>query len=522
MSIPPTIRAIIKKCQRNANFFVSNFCKVKHPLAGVIPFNLFSYQEQCLDEFSKNQYNIFRKTRQCFREGSPVWTPNGIKRIEEISPGDHVYTYTPDFKFESIEVNDVFHNGVKDCLKIKTETDVSISCTSDHLLLTQRGWIEAHSLKSTDILLQASDLQDSAKFSVPNGRVKSVEEDKKYDVFDLSVSPTNNFLVNGIVVHNCGMSTLCGAYALWIAMFRNSCTVLIVSKRDEDAMNFLKKNVKFVYDHLPQWMKEVWPCPPGYYNQHKIEFPTNNSLISSLTSSPDTLRSNSSTLNIIDEAAFIPCMEDMWTAGFPCVIPSTLVNVDNKIMEIGSLGDLGGETWQDIDIKVQSDDGIRCSNKLRVNKVTPTFKIKTSLGYEIECTGNHRFKDENYDWIYTKNIKVGQKLALKCGNNFDSTSSLIPLKPTKAATILKMSYPIRTPRFLDKRLAELIGYYIGDGYLRADPKRFFLCCDPQDQDLYDYFKGYLQNLDLHTFDEFRNCKILRVNNSQFIEWLSCV
>jgi hypothetical protein len=111
----------------------------------------------------------------------------------------------------------------------------------------------------------------------------------------------------------CGASTLTGSFALWYAMFYSNKTVLIVSKRDDDAKEYLARNVKFVYSNLPPWMKELWK--PETINEHTIAF-SNGSVIRSLTSSPDTLRSNASSLNIIDEAAFIEKMEDMWAGGW--------------------------------------------------------------------------------------------------------------------------------------------------------------------------------------------------------------
>lgn len=126
-----------------------------------------------------------------------------------------------------------------------------------------------------------------------------------------------------------GISTLTGAYALWVAMFYTNRNVLIVSKRDEDAMGYLNRNVKFVYENLPEFFWAIYGDPREgsakkyqsckTYNEHNIAF-YQGSEIKSLTSSKDTLRSNSASLVIIDEAAFIPDMEQMWTAGQPTLM----------------------------------------------------------------------------------------------------------------------------------------------------------------------------------------------------------
>lgn len=150
-----------------------------------------------------------------------------------------------------------------------------------------------------------------------------------------------------------GISTLTGAYALWAAMFHSTRKILIVSKRDEDAIGYLNRNIKFVYENLPSWMYEVFGDPrdssarrykpPVAYNEHTISF-FNGSEIKSLTSSKDTLRSNTASLVIIDEAAFITEMEAMWTAGQPTLMHGGTVIV---ISTCNGKGNWYHHTWED-------------------------------------------------------------------------------------------------------------------------------------------------------------------------------
>jgi hypothetical protein len=133
-------------------------------------------------------------------------------------------------------------------------------------------------------------------------------------------------------VRQSGISTLCGAYALWYAMFNSDKTILIVSKKDDDAKDFLRKNVRFIYDFLPKWMREVWSIDPdrgGNNNVHELVFP-NGSRIVSLTAAPTVMRSHAASLYIIDESAFIQDMDRMWEGAAPtlthggrCIVIST-------------------------------------------------------------------------------------------------------------------------------------------------------------------------------------------------------
>lgn len=133
-----------------------------------------------------------------------------------------------------------------------------------------------------------------------------------------------------------GISKISGAFATWFALFHSHKTILIVSRVNEDAMGFLRENIVFLYEHLPEWMKELWK--PLKQNEHEIIFP-NGSKIKSLTSHPDVLRSNASSLNIIDEAAFIQGMDVLWAGGWP-----TLQHGGNVIV-ISTTNGVGNWYW---------------------------------------------------------------------------------------------------------------------------------------------------------------------------------
>lgn len=160
-----------------------------------------------------------------------------------------------------------------------------------------------------------------------------------FNLFKYQKNSILKFLKNRFVIYRkcrqSGLSTLTGVYALWFSMFFNNKTILIVSKRDLDAKEYLKKNVKIPYRNMPSYMKDLWP--PVVDNEHEIAF-ANGSKITSLSSSPDTLRSNASTLNILDEVAFMPHMKEMWAGGAPTVMHAgsiIAISTSNKTTGIG-------------------------------------------------------------------------------------------------------------------------------------------------------------------------------------------
>lgn len=139
-----------------------------------------------------------------------------------------------------------------------------------------------------------------------------------FKLFSYQKKSIKMFLKNRFTIFNkcrqTGISTLAGAFALWFAMFRNHKTILIVSQTDAHATHFLNRNIQFIFNSLPKVMREIWK--PTNSNRHELVFP-NGSTITSKTSAPNVLRSHAASLNIVDEAAFIENMDEMWASGYP-------------------------------------------------------------------------------------------------------------------------------------------------------------------------------------------------------------
>lgn len=54
----------IVKCGKDPNYFFKNYIKIQHPIRGLIPFEMFPFQEDCVDEFIEHRFNIVVKSRQ--------------------------------------------------------------------------------------------------------------------------------------------------------------------------------------------------------------------------------------------------------------------------------------------------------------------------------------------------------------------------------------------------------------------------------------------------------------------------
>jgi len=54
----------IIKCGKDPVYFMNKYLKIQHPLKGLIPFNTFDFQDDCIKDFNDHRFNIILKSRQ--------------------------------------------------------------------------------------------------------------------------------------------------------------------------------------------------------------------------------------------------------------------------------------------------------------------------------------------------------------------------------------------------------------------------------------------------------------------------
>lgn len=65
----------LKKCAGDPIYFIKNYVKIVHPKKGVVPFDLFDYQEKMIKSFHEEQYTIVlsaRQTGKCCNEKTEI------------------------------------------------------------------------------------------------------------------------------------------------------------------------------------------------------------------------------------------------------------------------------------------------------------------------------------------------------------------------------------------------------------------------------------------------------------------
>ncbi len=110
-----------------------------------------------------------------------------------------------------------------------------------------------------------------------------------------------------------GWTWIIVALALQKLLFFPVATVLLFSKRDDEAAELLEFRLREMYLRLPEWMRLTKLPKDG---MHKMEFPGGSRAMAFATTGG---RSYTATLAIIDEADYVPDLDKMLSAIKPTI-----------------------------------------------------------------------------------------------------------------------------------------------------------------------------------------------------------
>ena len=133
-----------------------------------------------------------------------------------------------------------------------------------------------------------------------------------------------------------GISTVSAAYVAWMMMFHREKNVLVIATKFSTAANLVKK-VKAIIKNLPPWLRIS-----NVDIDNRTSFVlSNGSQIKASSTSGDAGRSEALSLLVIDEAAHVEGLEDLWMGLYPtlstggrCIALSTPNGVGNWFHKI--------------------------------------------------------------------------------------------------------------------------------------------------------------------------------------------
>lgn len=153
--------------------------------------------------------NLPPGSSKCLCEGQCVFTVNGWVLVEEIQPGDGIWSY----KDGGVVKRDItaINTPTALCVEITTE-EGSVKVSHDHPVLTQRGWVNAGELvEDYDSMLRikTAALFERGKpmYTFEYRKVTSVKYIGNKKVYHFCIDADEyddrNFIGEGFVLHNC-------------------------------------------------------------------------------------------------------------------------------------------------------------------------------------------------------------------------------------------------------------------------------------------------------------------------------
>jgi len=160
---------------------------------------------------------------------------------------------------------------------------------------------------------------------------------KTYPYQDDMLENFNDHRFNVILkARQLGLSTIVSAYVVWMMLFHRDKNVLVMATKFSTATNVVKK-VKNIMKNLPEWIRI---SDIKIDNRASFEL-GNGSQIKATSTSGDAGRSEALSLLVIDEAAHVEGLDDLWTGLYPtlstggrCIALSTPNGVGNWFHKI--------------------------------------------------------------------------------------------------------------------------------------------------------------------------------------------
>ena len=208
-----------------------------------------------------------------------------------------------------------------------------------------------------------------------------------------------------------------------------------------------------------------------------------------------------------------------------CLVAGSLVITDQGVVRLNRLGDVNGAQWQDVRFDVLTDTGSQKATKFYVNGLDQTRRIETHCGYAIQGTPKHRVKvvdaaTGQWDWKRFGEIAKGDVVALSLGQMLGDPQTVT--LPPLGEEYWTGDYTTRVPSVMTPELAEIVGYFMGDGSMHAKGPRF--CIANTDLDVAERVQKLVKslfNLDAHLTAQQGYCEVAVHSVPLALWWDAC-
>ncbi len=210
---------------------------------------------------------------------------------------------------------------------------------------------------------------------------------KTYDFQAQLLDDFNDYRFNVILkARQLGISTITAAYAAWLMLFYRDKNIIVMATKFGTASNLVKK-VKAIMKNLPDWIRVA---DISVDNRASFEL-SNGSQIKAISTSGDAGRSEALSLLIVDEAAHVENMSELWTGLYPtlstggrCIALSTPNGVGNWFHKAYAESEAGENDFYPTMLKWDAHPD---RDKAWYDKETRNMS-RRQIAQELECNFN--------------------------------------------------------------------------------------------------------------------------------------
>jgi hypothetical protein len=122
----------LAKCASDPVYFAKNYIKIVNIDDGLVPFNMWPFQEKMLRTFHENRFSICKLPRQPLEDNTLIPTPSGYTKIKDLKINDVVYDL---YGKQTKIINKVSYKNTEKCYKLSFKGksfEEEIVCDKDH------------------------------------------------------------------------------------------------------------------------------------------------------------------------------------------------------------------------------------------------------------------------------------------------------------------------------------------------------------------------------------------------------
>ena len=473
----------LAKCAADPVYFAKKYIKIVNIDDGLVPFDMWPFQEKMLNTFHENRFSICKLPRQPLEDNTPIPTPNGYTKIKNLKIGDFVYDLDGN---QTKVINKVRYKNTEKCYELVftgNDFEEKIVCDKDHLW---KVYINDSPLVLTTEKISSIEEKIVLKRNSFNTIIcnwneeiilKSIQEVSPTNVSCIEVENRDHTFLCGknfIPTHNCGKTTSTVSFLLHYAIFNDNVSIAILANKASSAKDILAR-LQISFENLPDWMQQGIKS----WNKTSLELENGSKIITASTSA-SSVRGGSYNVIFLDEFAFVP--NTVALNFMNSVYPTISSGKDSKVIICSCVTRdtylLTNKGYRKIETFIDStkkggyyapEYTVRGKNKfyssdILFNNGKATTNIIKTRYEEIECSENHKlwsFKNGKYAYIESKDLSVGDYISLKYNQQVFGDDDYVGFNPEKNKSTNCFSC-----EYITEEIAYFIGLYVAEGYAR--------------------------------------------------------